>query len=463
MPEKPSSGHEPLVDVEQLVDDLRDRVERERAAGRYNDDVASLQLEPLRVGHAERTAESRAPTATAPQIVYRPQLGYSSRPIVGAVLTAFKRVLYRVFFYPLDDLARQTNDAVQQLHASGQRIEHALAVETTARETSYQAAVGRIDTLVNQLELADRMIAQQAAEGRQLDAEARELEAKARETVQRDVQSLAVRLAELEAAQDRLQLTSRLARLERLTRTAPQAAPSLAPASAPTHERGPQSLSFDYMTFENRFRPEQTVRDRHSEYLEVLRTCKRVVDLGCGRGELLELLGEAGVSAYGVELDPDNVAVCREKGLEIVEGDAISHFEGLEESSLDGVVASHLIEHLRPDMLWRLISASAEKLADGGILILETPNPESLLAGSINFHRDPTHVRPVHPETLSFLAESAGFRQVEIRRLAPVPAEERLPQRRSDGGNLSQHVDKVVEQLNELIYGYQDYALIASL
>jgi O-antigen chain-terminating methyltransferase len=130
---------------------------------------------------------------------------------------------------------------------------------------------------------------------------------------------------------------------------------------------------------------------------------------------------------------------------------------------VDGIIASHLIEHLTPDLLWRLITAAAEKLNEDGILILETPNPESLLAGSINFHRDPTHVRPVHPDTLSFLCESAGFRDVEIRRLAPVPADERLPQRSLDESPLSQQVGEVVEQLNELIYGYQDYALIARL
>jgi hypothetical protein len=115
-----------------------------------------------------------------------------------------------------------------------------------------------------------------------------------------------------------------------------------------------------------------------------------------------------------------------------------------------------VIEHLGADALWRLVAAAAEKLADDGILILETPNPESLLAGSINFHRDPTHVRPVHPETLAFPCESAGFREVEIRRLAPVPEEARLPQ-----GSDDEYMREVVERLDELIYGYQDYALVA--
>ena len=439
MPEQPSSQPEPLVDVEQLVRDLRERVDRERAAGRYTDDVASLQLEPVPREPPRAADDSDAVAAAGtPHVVYRPEVGYSSRPVIGRFLTAVKRLFYRVFFYPLNDLAQQTSDAVQQLHdgldASSRRTEGALAVETAAREASVEAARERIDTLVNQLELADQLTG-------------------------RDVQSVAVRLAELEAMHERLQLQSRLGRLERLVRTAPQPRETPATPVIPDHQPPP----FDYMTFENRFRPETTVRERHSDYLEVLRSRKRVVDLGCGRGELLELLGEAGVSAYGVEIDPDNVAVCREKGLEIVEGDAVSHLQGLEDSALDGVVASHVIEHLQPDSLWRLIAAAAEKLAEDGVLILETPNPESLLAGSINFHRDPTHLRPVHPDTLSFLCESAGFRNVEIRRLAPVPADVRLPQRPPDANSLAEHVSEVVEQLNELIYGYQDYALIARI
>ena len=429
MSDQPSS--ERFVDVDLLVDELRERVERDRAAGRY-DDVTSFQLEPVDGDRAHEAGGAETPATTVvPQIVYRPEVGYSSRPVIGPVLTGVKRLFYRLFHYPLDDLAQQTNVAVHQLHARGDRAEQ--AVETV------QALRERIDTLANQLELAHRLTA---------------------ESLGRDVHSLAERLAELEATQERLQVQGRLGRLERLVRTPrqseqpPQTVQPAAASVQPVHD----PPSFDYMTFENRFRPEQSVRERHSEYLEILGTRARVVDLGCGRGELLELLGEAGVSAYGVDLDPDNVAVCLEKGLEIFEGDAVVHLEGLEGSSLDGIVASHVIEHLETASLWRLIAAAAEALAEGGVLLLETPNPESLVAGSINFHRDPTHVRPVHPDTLAFLAESAGFRTAEIRRLAPVPPDERLPQSKTDD-----HIGAVVEQLNELIYGYQDYALIARL
>jgi SAM-dependent methyltransferase len=436
MPEQRSTEQEALIDVEQLAKSLRERVEHERASGRYTEDVASLELESLESleGTAPQSSDDSAAPPPERRIVYRPEVGYSSRRLVGPFLTAVKRLLFRVFFYPLDDLARQTDDAVG-------RTEAAIAAEEAARKT----LVGRVDTLVNQLELAIR------------------LENEAREAVQRDVQSLAVRIAEVEASQERLQLRSRLARLERLARAAPQPTPSQAAPSTTAVQSSVQPPSFDYMTFENCFRPEDSVRERHADYLHLLRTRRRVVDLGCGRGELLELLRHEGVSAYGVELDPDVVAVCREKELEVVQGDAVSHVEALEKGAADGIIASHLIEHFPPDLLWRLITAAGEKLDEGGILILETPNPESLLAGSINFHRDPTHVRPVHPDTLSFLCESAGFRDIEIRRLAPVPKDVRLPTSTSNDSPLSEYVGEVVEQLNELIYGYQDYALIAHI
>jgi 2-polyprenyl-3-methyl-5-hydroxy-6-metoxy-1,4-benzoquinol methylase len=428
MPEQPQSGSEPLIDVEQLVDELRERVEEERAAGGYSEDVAAVALDSAD-GEPRQARGPSAGTPTVPQVIYRPEVGYSSRPVIGPVLTGVKRLFYRLFQYPLDDLAHQTNAAVHQLHARGDRAEQAVETVPALRE--------RIDTLANQLELAHRLTA---------------------ESLGRDVRSLAERLAELEAAHERLQVQSRLGRLERLARTPARPAPSTepSPAAATPATTGAEPPSFDYMTFENRFRPENTVRERQSAYLDLLGAKKRVVDLGCGRGELLELLGEANVSAYGIDLDPDNVAVCQEKGLDVIEGDAISHLESLDGSAVDAIVASHVIEHLEADALWRLVAAAAEKLAADGILILETPNPESLLAGSINFHRDPTHVRPVHPETLAFLCESAGFREVEIRRLAPVPEEARLPQ-----GSDDEYVREVVKRLDELIYGYQDYALVA--
>jgi 2-polyprenyl-3-methyl-5-hydroxy-6-metoxy-1,4-benzoquinol methylase len=327
--------------------------------------------------------------------------------VIGPVITGIKKVILRLISFVMEDLARQTDVAVR-------RLENALAAETAAREA----------------------------------------ETSAREAVQLDVHALAGRLAALDAALERLHLAPRLARLERTARARPAAEPAPAGSSG-TAAAEPAGAVFDYLAFEGRFRPEEAVREHQHDYVETLRGAKRVVDLGCGRGELVQLLGEAGVSAYGVEIEPDFIELMRDQGLEVVAEDAVEHLRKLEAGEVDGIVASHLVEHLPAAALSELVVLAAEKLAARGTLIMETPNPESLVAGSVNFHRDLTHVRPIHPDTLAFLCESAGFPDVEIRRLSPVPDEERLPK----VGDA--RIDEMVEQLNGLLYGYQDYAVVA--
>jgi SAM-dependent methyltransferase len=409
-----------IIDVERLVEELKERVARERATGAYADDLSGVELEVL-PPQGDGLAEGFDLQPGQPRVRYRPELGFSSKPVIGPVITGIKKVILRLIFFVMDDLARQTDAAVA-------RLEAALAAEMAARERA-------------------------EAQSRNAQAQSREAlaaEAAVREGVQTDIQSVSQRVAAVDTRLERLQVESRLARLERGRRTA-------APAPVVAGE-SPQAAApaFDYESFEARFRPETAVREHQRAYVELLRNTKRVVDLGCGRGELIEMLGEQGVSAYGVEIDPDFISYLEDKGIEVVAKDAVSHLGELEPGAVDGIVASHLVEHLRPAALVSLVSLAAEKIAEGGILILETPNPESLVAGSVNFHRDLTHVRPIHPDTLSFLCESAGFSQVEIRRLSPVPDDGLLPKTGDE------KIDEVVDQLNGLLYGFQDYAVVAT-
>jgi 2-polyprenyl-3-methyl-5-hydroxy-6-metoxy-1,4-benzoquinol methylase len=402
-----------IIDVERLVEELKERVAREQAAGAYADDLSGVELEVL-PPLGDGLAEGFDLQPGQPRVRFRPELGFSSKPVIGPVITGIKKVILRLIFFVMDDLARQTDAAVT-------RLEAALAAEAATRER---------------------------ADAHSRDAQA--AEAAVREGVQSDMQSVSQRLAALDNRLERLQLESRLARLERGRRTA-------APAPVVAGE-SPQAAApaFDYERFEARFRPETAVREHQQAYVELLRDKKRVVDLGCGRGELIEMLGEQGVSAYGVEIDPDFISRLEDKGIEVVAQDAVSHLAELEPGAVDGIVASHVVEHLPPAALVSLVSLAAEKIAEGGILILETPNPESLVAGSVNFHRDLTHVRPIHPDTLSFLCESAGFSQVEIRRLSPVPDDGLLPKTGDE------KIDEAVDQLNGLLYGFQDYAVVAT-
>ena len=409
-----ADSKKPIIDVELLVEDIRARLERERAAGAYADDLSAISLEVPPAGEDGVASMVSAYDFDATRVRFRPELGFSSKRVVGPVITLLKQFILRLLFFVFDDLAKQTDAAIR-------RVEVAVAVETGARESEKQRLDARVTSEVG-----------------------------AREALQADVHALAERLANVDGRFERLQLEPRLARLER-ARKAP--APSQALGSVPQPVAA--AVEFDYERFEDRFRPEKSVREGQREYVELMRGKSRVVDLGCGRGELIAMLLEEGVSAYGVEIDPDFIALLEEKGIEVVAEDAVAHLDQLEQAAVDGIVGSHVIEHLAPAAVSRLVALAGEKLADDGILVLETPNPESVVAGSINFHRDLTHVRPIHPDTLAFLCESAGFSDVEIHRLSPVPAKERLPLP-GDGG-----LDEIVEQLNALLYGFQDYAIVA--
>jgi len=257
-------------------------------------------------------------------------------------------------------------------------------------------------------------------------------------------------LAGVTAGQERrtIELEERLTRLERRER------PAAAAAAAPAAPVPVAAASVpDYFAFESRMRGStESIRERQRPYLDDFREAAPVLDLGCGRGEFLVLLREAGIEARGVDLDPDMVAYARGEGLEVEQADAVGYLQDLEEGSLGGVFAAQLVEHLPAPTLVRLLELAAAKLRPGGLLVAETINPLSPLALR-NYYADLTHAQPLVPETLELLARQAGFGTVELRFLnAP---EERLvePPDPVIAANVS--------RLNELLFGPLDYAIVA--
>jgi SAM-dependent methyltransferase len=179
-----------------------------------------------------------------------------------------------------------------------------------------------------------------------------------------------------------------------------------------------------YRTFEEKFRgPRQEIKSRLCFYLPFIeplkktQACPKAVDLGCGRGEWLELLAENGFSAQGVDRDDGMLAACCERGLSFEKEDAIDYLKHLPDASMAIVSGFHIAEHLPFADMRMLVQESARVLAAGGLLILETPNPENLRVASTNFYLDPTHMRPLPPDLLKFLAEYYGFARVKIVRL----------------------------------------------
>lgn len=225
-----------------------------------------------------------------------------------------------------------------------------------------------------------------------------------------------------------------------------------------------------YLGFEERFRgTEEEIRSRlrdHLERLEGAGDLGDVLDLGCGRGEALEVLREAGLPARGVDASARMVARCRERGLRAEEGDLFEALAAEPEGSLGAVVSFHVVEHLPATSLDRLVRLAWRSLAPGGVLLLETPNPLSIAVAARSFWVDPTHLRPVHPDTLELLVRGAGFDPVERVELRPFPESERLPEIDlaavpEEQRTLADRVNRIRDVLDELLFGYQDYAVVA--
>ncbi len=174
------------------------------------------------------------------------------------------------------------------------------------------------------------------------------------------------------------------------------------------------------LSFQEEFRgPSDLIKERLSAYLSdvlaVVGDGGDVLDIGCGRGDWLELLLENGISATGVDTDPGSVARCADKGLDVRLEDAGDFLASAESDSHAVVTAFHVVEHLPLEGLMSLLREALRILRPGGVLIMETPNPQNFLVATHNFFLDPTHIRPIPPALLSFLAAELGFVRVEAR------------------------------------------------
>lgn len=222
-----------------------------------------------------------------------------------------------------------------------------------------------------------------------------------------------------------------------------------APSASPRPAEEPAAPPIDYLRFAHRFRgTEEHVQRCQQTYLEEFRNCQRILDVGCGRGEFLQVLKDAGVSARGIDSSEELVRICRSKGLEAERADLFSHLAGLPEASLDGIFCAQVIEHLPPHRVPEFVQLAARVLKPNGLLAIETPNPECLAIFCIHFYLDPTHTRPIPPALLSFYLEESGFGNLTVRRLSP--AKESLPS-----------IKGLPDDFQEAFFGALDYAILA--
>ena len=235
---------------------------------------------------------------------------------------------------------------------------------------------------------------------------------------------------------------------------------------------GGGSDAFKYLGFEDRFRgSEAEIRARLIDYLPYFDGASSVLDVGCGRGEFLQLLKERGVAARGLDLNPEMAEACRARGLDATTGDALATLRALPDESLGGLIAVQVIEHLKPAYLSQFLQTAFFKLRPGAPLILETINPACWVAFFESYIRDLTHEQPIHPETLQYMLQASGFASVDVVYRSPIAEGGRLQRVTPRPEHFGETADPVtelvstfnhnVDRLNSRLFTFQDYATIA--
>ena len=351
------------------------------------------------------------------RIGHVPLIGWLTRSLEGALrLPTILRV------------AQRQQAAIE--HASVEAEEHAAAIQLLQRE------LHEMRGLVSRVSTAERALGELMGEVRLLS------------------RSFAGSVSAVEHSFEtrHQRLTAALAEVRRQLEAMPVGAPQLlrdpetpSARNPPTQRPNPsegflpsasaeatadKSSDFDafYLEFEDRFRGSRGDTKRAQEvYLDYVRTAEAgtaaapIVDLGCGRGEWLELLRERGLHATGVDHNRVMLAENKDRGLEVVEADALVYLSGLPDDSVGMVTSFHMIEHMPFERLVRLLDECRRVLRPGGCAVFETPNPENLVVSGYTFHLDPTHLRPLPPAMTEFLAWQRGFAAVELLRLHPRP------------------------------------------
>ncbi|WP_050507315.1 class I SAM-dependent methyltransferase [Pseudomonas syringae] len=256
-------------------------------------------------------------------------------------------------------------------------------------------------------------------------------------------------------------LITRLQRMEQRQRElsmmlAQAQQPGAVPTFSARAEEEPGMPHELYLEFEANFRgSKEMIRERLKANLPYFkpnaeRFSEPVMDLGCGRGEWLQLLKEAEIPAIGVDSNTAMIQCCTDAGLEAYVGDALQYLASMPANSLGGLTAFHIIEHLPLDVFIKLIDEARRVVRPGGVVLFETPNPENLIVGACNFYVDPTHRNPMPPALVAFLLQARGFERVEIDRRHP--------------GDPALHLkgndEAITGPLNRLLFGAQDYAAI---
>jgi O-antigen chain-terminating methyltransferase len=393
--------------------------------------ISSLLLSPE--GRESGVRVEGLPRRSMERLYRLPVLGYALQIIVGVVrLPALIRNQSRFEVYSIarqqESLERQ-QEALRRQHDDLMRQHYAISEQRDAVEQVKQT-------------LAETLARQQDSMRRLTEAY--------REATHLLHQQISALFREQNELIDE-QSTLRREVYTRLAEAGGSGHASVQPPPAAAHEEGEQ-LDRLYYLLEERFRGSRAeVKERFRIYLPMLREAAvtgDILDVGCGRGEWLELLRDEGVRASGVDSNRVMIEQCRRLGLEVSEAGVLEYLRRLPDASLNAVTGFHIVEHFSFEALLELLDEVRRVLKRGGLVIFETPNPENILVGSCNFYLDPTHRHPLPKLTLQFLLEAKGLERVRLIDLHPW-SEERIA---GEGA--------LVERFNKHFYGPMDYAIL---
>jgi 2-polyprenyl-3-methyl-5-hydroxy-6-metoxy-1,4-benzoquinol methylase len=389
---------------------------------------------------------------------------------IGRLVVALKR---RVMIW-LNDLLKDHQQQEVDYRAHLVRYLNQVSAHSDARDAAlFWELIHKIDTDVTN---AVRRIESIHTEGEALRLQSEE---RLRELIYAELSTIREQRSN---HQSRLETVERVTQgLERILATSAAAATGTVTAvestssprrSKTSKKNAPETLPSDpsYLLLENRFRgSEEEIQTRVTRYASELEKSGPVFEIGSGRGELLEVLEARGVACSGIDMNQAMVERCKLKKLPVVFGDGIAYLEKSDDASIGSVIAIQVVEHLTQPQLELLIKLCSKKVKPGGKIIFETINPRSVVALSSNYFRDPTHVWPLHPDTLSYQMQLGGLEVERVDYLSPFPAESALALLPIDEflspkwQGAYRHLNQQLMRLNDLLYGFQDYCVIATV
>ncbi len=473
MSSSPSAGKGPaseqVPDVRSIMERIRERI-KEDAANQKSSRRAFVPTKPLdsngqrRAGELLHSEELRYLNSNYQFARLNTEGIQSHRPgLIGKAIVKIKRKVLQLIW---DGLLKEYFENERNYQANLVRYLNDIAKYTDSRDAqNFWELVRKIDVdTTKALERIERIADEQSGDLRGSERRLIEsLEAARRE--------LSASLAQLQTAaaqqEGKLSVLEGVASgLEKImARIAVPEVSKLPPASA---AEIPEMADYRYLLLENRFRgSEDEISRRLSHYPALFSGAQLpVLEIGGGRGELQKLFSAQGIRSYMVDMDAAMVEAAKAAGADARIGDGIQHLAACSDKSLSGVIAVQVVEHLTRKQLEQLFALAASKVSPGGTVVFETINPQSVLALSSNYFRDPTHVFPMHPDTMRYMMELAGFKDIEVRYLSPVPEEAKLRKvptseyMSPDWAYAVELINHNCEQLNALLYGCQDYCII---